>query len=110
MPTKIISFGERYGAPDAGGDDIVIDVRKWLRKNPYHNRKLRYLRGTDSEVQKDVARTPGFHAKYAEILRIAREVPQTVYVGCTGGHHRSVYVAILLGRDIGVPVEHRDIG
>jgi len=31
-----------------------------------------------------------------------------VYLGCTGGHHRSVYLADRLAKELGVSVEHRD--
>ena len=55
----------RHGKPD--GKDLepgqlftVIDIRGIFKRNPYHNRKLRQLRGTDKAVQDDILLTPGF--------------------------------------------------
>lgn len=108
---KIISFGFRHegGGPNTGIPGvIVVDIRQMFR-NPYHDRRLRKKRGTDPEVQKDILKTPNFHAKYAH-LKEQVTVPGTevAYIGCTGGHHRSVFLAEKLGRELGVPVEHRD--
>lgn len=107
---KIVSFGFRHdeGEPETEEGSIVIDVRKMFR-NPYHDKKLRQFRGTDDAVQVDIRKTPDFWAKYAH-LKEQVSVPgvEIAYIGCTGGHHRSVYLAELLGKELNVPVEHRD--
>ena len=122
MPSKIYSFGYRHGltvddqvvfAPTTErravqhfNDAIVIDIRKLLPKNPYHNKKLRALRGDDEEVIAELESTPGMHQAYHELRQTVRAHHGRVYIGCTGGHHRSVYIANRLAKDFDVPVEH----
>ena len=116
MIKKLISFGYRHGKPngeelDEGTPFLCLDVRLWIKKNPFHNRKLRQLRGTDKAVQEDILKTPGFELSYAK-LRTRLLEPDlegaVVYIGCTGGHHRSVFVVERLSHNLGVPLEHRD--
>jgi len=112
MVKKIVSFGFRHGSPPSavnGSGVVVIDVRKVFTRNPYHDRKLRQLRGTDPAVQADILKTPNFEVAYSH-LKEAVMVPglDIVYLGCTGGHHRSVFLAERLSQELGVPVEHRD--
>ncbi len=112
MATSIVSFGFRHGDPPTpAGLSVgkVIDVRTVFTKNPYHNKRLRYLRGTDEAVARDIERTPGFAASFAKLAETAKMTPGTLYLGCTGGHHRSVYLAERIGRLLGIPVRHRDI-
>lgn len=125
MPTAIKSFGFRHGltvdghivfAPDPSkqrtpvqviGDKLIVDVRRILPKNPYHDKKLRALRGDDPPVIAELERTPGIERAYHSLLReYVERFPGVVYVGCTGGHHRSVYIANRLGRDLKLQVEH----
>ena len=116
---KIVSFGERHGFPFKGPHDLFIDVRLWMKRNPYHDRKLRYLRGDDPEVIEDIEKTPKLEESYQIILaRVKQHACSNpcftstghtyIFIGCTGGHHRSVYIADRLGRDLGLPVQHRD--
>ena len=107
MDKSIVSFGFRYGLPKQDGA-TVIDVRNWLNNNPYHNKQLRHLRGTDPEVQADIEKTPGFEQSYAEIKKLVDAAPGVVYLGCTGGRHRSVYMAERIGKELNLPVSHRD--
>ena len=106
---KIISFGFRHEwPPDPAPGAVILDIRKMFR-NPYHDRKLRSKRGTDPEVQADIRKTPDFAAKYTHLReQVCQPGIEVAYIGCTGGHHRSVYLAESLGRELGVPVEHRD--
>ena len=123
MPSKIFSFGFRHGLPVPGllanaskvrpayqklGNSLIVDVRQILPKNPYHNKKLRKLRGDDEEVIFELESTPGIHQAYHELLGILRTYPEGTqfYIACTGGHHRSVYIANRLGADLNLPVEH----
>jgi UPF0042 nucleotide-binding protein len=116
MPQLIVSFGFNKGVPVAGDDDNggsldVIDVRTVLSRNPFRDKKLRTKRGTDPEVQADIQMTPDFLLSM-QILkdRVEMSTEKVFYIGCTGGHHRSVYAAILIGKALGIPVKHRDIG
>lgn len=102
---KIISFGFKWGKPDV---DIVFDARRI--RNPHQDKKLRKLRGTDAQVANQVLR----HRAAIKILREAVEAGKqphiaSIGVGCTGGHHRSVAIAVELGRRLHAHVTHRDI-
>lgn len=110
MLKKIISFGFRHegGGPNVTQGVIVLDIRQAFR-NPYHNKKLRKKRGTDADVQADIRRTPDFQAKYDAIReKVTADGVEVAYIGCSGGHHRSVYLAEKLAHELGVKVEHRD--
>lgn len=110
MPTLITSFGYHYGAPDTypGHPLLVIDVRLHFNRNPHRDRTLRHLRGDDPRIEADILKTPGFEASYAALKARVAAHPGPVWLGCTGGRHRSVYLACRLGRELGVPVQHRD--
>ena len=110
MLKKIVSFGFRHnGHPEKEPGAVVVDVRAMFR-NPYRNYKLRHKRGTDPDVQEDVMKTPNFLIKYAYVKeQITVPGTEIAYIGCSGGHHRSVFLAERLGQELGVPVEHRDI-
>lgn len=105
---RLISFGYRHGAVPQGA--TVIDVRRLFKRNPFHNKALRVLTGLDPEVQADIALTPFFEANYHELIRQVLQAPtEVVALGCTGGRHRSVYLAERLAQDLHLSVEHRDI-
>lgn len=112
MPSKIVSFGFRhYGGspPGTGGTDtLVIDIRKVFDRNPYHDKKLRKLRGDHIDVQRDIQKTSGFFVGLQNLKEKVALCEGPVYLGCTGGHHRSVYLAILMSEYFKVPVEHLD--
>ncbi len=114
------SFGFKHGTPlDA---DYVFDVR--CLPNPYWERGLRSLTGQDAAVaafleqHADVATMfghiadfltqwlPGFERENRSYL--------TVAIGCTGGQHRSVYLAERLAahfraRGINTQIRHREL-
>ena len=113
------SFAFKHGVPlDA---DLVFDVR--VLPNPYYETLLRPLTGRDAPVI-DFLQT---HAEVAEMVDqieafVARWLPNfeadhrsylTVAIGCTGGQHRSVYVAETLARRFshhsGNLVRHREL-
>jgi UPF0042 nucleotide-binding protein len=93
------SFGYKNGIP--GDADFVFDVR--TLPNPYWQHSLRHLTGRDPEVIEFLSAQPAvLHlvASLADFLgqRIlefaqANRSYLTIAVGCTGGQHRSVYVA-----------------
>lgn len=119
MEVEIQSFSYLQGVPSTAS--LVFDVR--FLPNPYFEPKLRPLSGTDEpvvewlrgseEVQEIVDRI----VELVEYLipKYARELKSRlmVAVGCTGGRHRSVFVAESVGarlREQGqdIDVFHRD--
>jgi UPF0042 nucleotide-binding protein len=107
VPTKIVSFGFNNGRPDYGQNDTILDVRNFL--DPWYNKKLRSLRGTDKEVQAEVRKTENFNELYSYLVQRTRNTKGTVYFGCAGGHHRSVSLAEMISTKLILPVQHRDI-
>lgn len=122
MATRVVSFGYKYGVPlDA---DLLFDVR--FLDNPYFVPELRPLTGNDAPVREYILRNPdalSFLDHIEQMLDFsiplyAREGKSylTIGVGCTGGRHRSVALATLLGerlrRTSGLPIAviHRDVG
>ena len=99
LSVLIESFGFKYGIPaDA---DFVFDLRSL--PNPYWTLKLRGLTGLDREVQDFLDQQEKYTAMYDDIgAFLERWIPHyrdasrgymTVAIGCTGGQHRSVYMA-----------------
>lgn len=111
------SFGYKRGLPFAS--DLVFDVR--CLPNPYYSPALRPLTGLDAPVADFLAAEPLVGEMIDDIARfIDKWLPRyraqnrhylTVCIGCTGGQHRSVYVAESLGRRFaataGTIVRHR---
>ncbi len=93
------SFSYKQGVPlDA---DWVLDAR--MIANPHYDPQLRALTGRDAPVIDYLAREP-LAQQWLEDTRalLARWLPEivrenrshvTVAIGCTGGRHRSVYLA-----------------
>jgi UPF0042 nucleotide-binding protein len=93
------SFGFKHGLPlDA---DLVFDVR--CLPNPHYDPELRPLNGKDApvvgflEAQEEVRRMRDDIARFVgdwlpAYIRDNRNY-LTVAIGCTGGQHRSVYIA-----------------
>jgi UPF0042 nucleotide-binding protein len=113
------SFAYRDGIPlDA---DWVLDAR--MLPNPHYDPKLRPLTGRDSQVIEFLGRDPSVE-RWLEDVRglLARWLPEivrenrssvSVAIGCTGGRHRSVYLAERLAeafrKDWSVLVRHRGL-
>jgi UPF0042 nucleotide-binding protein len=98
------SFGYKHGIP--GDADFVFDVRSL--PNPYWQPALRHLNGRDPpviaylETHESVrlmiaALTEFLAARIAEFAQANRSY-LTIAIGCTGGQHRSVYIAEELAR------------
>ncbi len=114
------SFGFKRGMPvDA---DLVFDVR--CLPNPYWKPELREHSGLEPSVAKYLAEQPDVEEMFQDILAyLAKWLPRfaasnrayvTVAIGCTGGHHRSVYLAERLGQALkktlkNIQVRHRDL-
>lgn len=99
LSVLIQSFGFKHGIPSDA--DFVFDLR--CLPNPYWRTELRSLTGRDPDVGKFLAAEPDFMKMYEDILGfLERWIPKyvrvdrsylTVALGCTGGQHRSVYMA-----------------
>ena len=114
------SFGFKYGVPvDA---DFVFDLR--CLPNPHWNPELRTLSGLDQPVMDYLQDQPMVNEMFEDISSILnRWVPRfednarvymTVAIGCTGGQHRSVYMAQRLAEYLSrehsnVLVRHREL-
>lgn len=113
------SFGFKHGIPlDA---DLVFDVR--CLPNPHYDPVLRPQTGKDAAVCDFLASQPEVQRMEADIARFVGDwLPGyvadnrsylTVAIGCTGGQHRSVYLAERLKqrfeKDAHVLVRHRTL-
>jgi len=114
------SFGFKGGVPlDA---DFVFDARCVL-PNPHYDSQLRSLTGHDPEVVAFLERETQAGILIEDIQRFLQSwLPRfvldqraslTVAIGCTGGRHRSVYIAEQLAErfasDYQVVLRHRDL-
>lgn len=110
MPTKFVSFGFKHGRPPAGLDVLTVDIRHTAGiRNPWSEDHLRARNGLDPDVQRFMLTDPGFYTAVAGIRDRVNDHPGPVYIGCSGGGHRSVYVVELLSAYFEVPREHRDL-
>jgi UPF0042 nucleotide-binding protein len=115
------SFGFKNGAP--ADSDFVFDVRSL--PNPHWEPNLRALTGQDPEVisflqDQDEVQQMLEHIKDYLKFVIPKFKKQnryylTVSIGCTGGQHRSVYIAETLHDDFrehieNVSIHHREFG
>jgi len=95
----VTSFAYRHGLPRAA--DLVFDVR--FLNNPYYDPAIRALTGRDQRVKDHILKDPDYHSFIASLtglldLLVPRYEEEgksylTIAVGCTGGRHRSVFVA-----------------
>jgi UPF0042 nucleotide-binding protein len=113
------SFGFKDGIPlDA---NWVIDAR--MLPNPHYEPKLRALTGRDPAVIEFLEKQEAVDRLFEDVRAFLRRwLPDmvrdnryhvTVAIGCTGGQHRSVYLAEKLAADFGktwpVLVRHRGL-
>ena len=113
------SFGFRHGVPlDA---DLVFDVR--CLPNPHYEPALQAQTGRDADVVDFLEKLPEVQRMYNDIYHfVASWLPDyardnrnylTVAIGCTGGHHRSVYLVERLARTFSpryqVQTRHREL-
>jgi UPF0042 nucleotide-binding protein len=99
MSVLFQSFGFKRGVPTDA--DLVFDVR--MLPNPHWVRELRMKTGLDADVRDFLESRPMPGELYEDICNyLDRWLPRygdsnrsyiTVAVGCTGGQHRSVYLA-----------------
>lgn len=120
LTLTFMSFGFKYGIPLEA--DLIIDVR--CLPNPYYIPELKPLTGLDSKVRDYVLKsedTQEFIARTLNLLDFS--VPLylkegkselVVGIGCTGGKHRSVTVALtleqhFLEKGYRCIIQHRDV-
>lgn len=116
----VTSFSFRQGVPREA--DLVFDVR--FLANPHWEPSLRPLTGKDAAVGTYIEQDQGYRPFIAGLLawltpllpRYSHEGKSylTLAVGCTGGRHRSVYVAeqiatAIAAHDYVVGIHHRDV-
>lgn len=114
------SFGFKYGIPSDA--DFVFDVR--CLPNPYWESELRQLTGRDGAVVNFLQAQPKVQQMEQTMIEFLETwLPQfaadkrsylTIAIGCTGGQHRSVYLAEQLAKHFnqqseGVLVRHREL-
>ncbi|RTZ61452.1 MAG: RNase adapter RapZ [Gammaproteobacteria bacterium] len=116
----IESFGFKHSTPrDA---DFVFDVR--CLPNPYWNKSLAHQTGKDAaviaffrdkpEVDEMIGDIHRFLSRWLKDFEKEQRSYITVAIGCTGGQHRSVYVADqlferLAGKDLNLQIRHRQL-
>lgn len=113
------SFGFKYGIPL--DTDFTFDVR--CLPNPFYENELKRLSGIDLQVETYLNKNSDSVKMVENIYEFASQwlpkfiregrVTLTISIGCTGGQHRSVYIAEQLNRklknDYRTLVRHRDL-
>ncbi|MBV8371700.1 MAG: RNase adapter RapZ [Candidatus Eremiobacteraeota bacterium] len=118
----VVAFGFKFGLPT--DLDLLFDVR--FLRNPNYVAELAALTGDDAAVAAFIEDDPAlepFVVKTADLLDFllplyVREgkTQVTLGIGCTGGRHRSVYVArrllerVRTGEILAATFEARDLG
>lgn len=121
LQITLVSFGFKHGLPPES--DLVFDVR--FLPNPHFVPELRPQTGRDTGVAQFMTAHEATGETVSRVGSLLQYlIPQyaaegksylTVAIGCTGGRHRSVYVAEALRPvlkslpDVRVHVRHRDM-
>jgi UPF0042 nucleotide-binding protein len=120
MAVQFQSFGFKRGVPSDA--DLMFDVR--CLPNPHWVPELRQYGGNHPKVAQFLAEQPQTGAMLKDISGyLQRWLPEyagssrsylTVAIGCTGGQHRSVYIAeqlaeLMAGETAHLSVRHRDL-
>jgi len=120
MEINLISFGYKYGIPiDV---DLVLDSR--FLPNPYYINELSELSGKDEKIKEYLGQFPVTQQSIQQFFSLIDYLIPfyikegknylSIAVGCTGGRHRSVFLANelvykLKSKGYSVFVKHRDI-
>lgn len=114
------SFGFKHGAPT--DSDFVFDVR--CLPNPHWEPKLRPLTGLDEgvidflkghdEVKEMLDQITGYLDTWIPRFEKQNRYYLTISIGCTGGQHRSVFIAQQLSKTFqdkatNVVIRHREL-
>ncbi len=120
MSILIQSFGFKRGVPTDA--DLVFDVR--MLPNPHWVKELRLKNGLDDDVRDFLEAQPltgelldsicQYLDRWLPHYRDSNRSYMTVAIGCTGGQHRSVYLAARLFRHYQqqfpqVHIRHREL-
>jgi UPF0042 nucleotide-binding protein len=120
LTVTVLSFAYRRGLPREA--DLVFDVR--FLANPHYVAELQPLDGLDERVGNYISDDPAYAPFFGSLsVLLATLLPNyaregktylTIAVGCSGGKHRSVFVAekiarFLRGRAVDPVVRHRDL-
>lgn len=119
MVVSATSFGYKFGVPH--DVDLIFDVR--FLANPHFVPELKSKMGSDPAVAAYIEKDPetaAFMTRLTDFLDYLLPLYErehksylAIGIGCTGGRHRSVYVAeqlaeMLKDRGLPVRVSHRD--
>ena len=120
LQISVMSFSYKHGLPREA--DLVFDVR--FLRNPHYVEALEPQNGKDPDVAAYIAADPVFAGFFERLqgfilpllpgFRAEGKSYLTIACGCTGGKHRSVFIAELLGKALaehasGVIITHRDL-
>ncbi|NKF49433.1 RNase adapter RapZ [Shewanella sp. WXL01] len=110
---NINSFGFKYGMPKEA--DFMFDVR--FLPNPHWEPELRPLTGLDKGVQnflnqqpqvgKFVLQIDNFFETWMPQLERNNRSYVTIAIGCTGGQHRSVFIAEQVAKRLSTHIKHK---
>ncbi len=102
--------------------DLVFDVR--FLSNPHYVESLRSLTGRDEDVAAHIQKDPRFQTFFDRLGELVLDLLPayadegkrylTIAIGCTGGRHRSVFVAERLAALLSeggrrVSLQHREL-
>lgn len=114
------SFGFKRGVPTDA--DLVFDAR--LLPNPHWESSLRPLTGRDTKVAEFLEAHPqtslfaddisSMLLRWLPLYKASQRSYITIAIGCTGGQHRSVYIAERIFKDLkqeyaDVQIRHREL-
>lgn len=119
LRVAITSFGFKNGLPPEA--DFVFDAR--FLDNPFFRPELRHLTGLDPAVSEFVLSQPAALAlldRLASLVELVLPLVEaegraalTLAIGCTGGQHRSVALAVALRERLAhrgtIALHHRDL-
>jgi UPF0042 nucleotide-binding protein len=120
LTLTVISFAYRQGVPREA--DLVFDVR--FLRNPHYDEALKPLDGRAASVASYIEADPDFPGFFDNLVSLVRPLlPRflaegksylTIAIGCTGGRHRSVFIAERLASWLGeqgfkAGISHRDV-
>ncbi|MDR2200379.1 MAG: RNase adapter RapZ [Deltaproteobacteria bacterium] len=121
LSVEVLSFGFKNGLPPEA--DLIMDVR--FLPNPFYVARLRHLDGRDRDVNDYVmsfSESRDFLNKLHDLVLFLLPLYQnsgksylTIAVGCTGGQHRSVAIAVQLWERMkedyrgSLVLRHRDV-
>jgi UPF0042 nucleotide-binding protein len=120
LAVSVQSFSYKRGVPR--GVDMVFDCR--FLSNPYWNPSLREMDGRDPAVGRHIdadARLAPFFERVLDLIRLLLPAYEeegkshlSIAFGCTGGQHRSVFLAETLAKALAadgqqVSIRHREL-